>query len=267
MGIPSGFYGEVGFRERRPDFTLTRLEHARGRRLPTHAHERAYFSLLWRGGYAERFGRTQVVCSARAAWFHPPGIVHRDEIAAGGASFLVVEIGDALYRRALAEGPIAGSRHDLRGGELALAAARLSRECRDAAHASPLVIEGLVLEMLGIVARPARGEAEAPWLTRVLDRLRQDPAPRVTVAELARHEGVHPVRLARAFRRRLGVGVGEYVRALRVRQVEERLADDVPLADLALAAGFVDQSHMTREFKRVTGQTPGAVRERSRRGR
>jgi AraC-like DNA-binding protein len=33
------------------------------------------------------------------------------------------------------------------------------------------------------------------------------------------------------------------------------------LADVALAAGFADESHMTRVFKRVTGETPGECRE------
>ena len=254
------FYGDVGYREAHPDFTITRLEHPRGRRLPVHGHARAFFTLLSRGGYAERYGRTRVICRERAAWFHPPGIVHRDEIAEGGASFLVIEIGETLYRRALTAGPIAGSRHDLRGGELTLAAQRLARECRDPRRASALVVEGLVLEMLGIVARPARREGEPAWLTSVIERLNDDPARHVTVAALARDEGVHPVRLARAFRRRLGVGIGEYLRAQRVRRVESGLKGDAPLAELALAAGFVDQSHMTREFKRVTGRTPGELR-------
>ena len=264
MGVQNRFFGDVGFRDRHADFTITRLEHPHGRRLPVHGHERAYFSVLARGGYAERFGRAEVVCRERAAWFHPPGIVHRDEIAEGGASFLVVEIGEALWRRANAESRIAGSRHDLRGGELALAARRLDRECRDPHRASPLVVEGLVLEMLGIVARRAPRDAEPPWLARVVERLNAEAGRRVTLEALARDEGVHPVRLARTFRRRLGVGVGEYVRAIRVRHVEERLATTIPLADLALAAGFVDQSHMTREFRRVTGRTPGAIRRERR---
>jgi AraC-like DNA-binding protein len=38
------------------------------------------------------------------------------------------------------------------------------------------------------------------------------------------------------------------------------LQPGMPLSDVALAAGFADQSHLTRIFKRVTGMTPGAFR-------
>jgi AraC-like DNA-binding protein len=37
-------------------------------------------------------------------------------------------------------------------------------------------------------------------------------------------------------------------------------ASQQPLSDVALAAGFYDQSHMTRVFRRMTGRTPGAHR-------
>jgi AraC family transcriptional regulator len=57
------------------------------------------------------------------------------------------------------------------------------------------------------------------------------------------------------------------VRELRVRFLLERLAaSDLPLVELALAAGFSDQSHCTREFKKATGMTPAAYRRLLRAG-
>jgi AraC-like DNA-binding protein len=35
---------------------------------------------------------------------------------------------------------------------------------------------------------------------------------------------------------------------------------EIPLREVALEAGFYDQSHMTRVFRRITGRTPGAHR-------
>jgi YesN/AraC family two-component response regulator len=55
--------------------------------------------------------------------------------------------------------------------------------------------------------------------------------------------------------------VGEYLNALRIRRACRELADaGTRLADVALRAGFSDQSHFTRAFKRATGMTPGAFR-------
>ncbi len=257
------FFGQVRTTRDYGSFQLTRLRHDHGLRLPVHMHERSYFCLVEHGGYAESLARTAIEYPARSVLFHPPGIVHRDEIGPRGARFLIVEIAGDLYERAFAGTSAAASRQDLCGGELAWAADRLDRECRDPARRSPLVIEGLVLEMLGIVARGEsdQREREPAWLTRVIERLHTDFDRHLTLERLARGAGVDPVRLSRVFRRRMGVPVGEYVLRLRVSWVEARLRDpDTSLAQIAAAAGFVDQSHMTRVFRRITGRTPGNAR-------
>ena len=262
--LPSGgYYGAVRHRENHAGFALTELRHERGALLPRHTHAQAYFSLLREGGYTEWLGREEFEYTPRSVHFHPPGVIHRDAIAAGGASFLIVEIGEALFRRALDLGPIAASRQDLRGGELAQLARRLERERRDPARRSPLVLEGLVLEMLGLVAGSRGADRGRPaWLASAIERLHTEYAARLTLDELARGVGVHPQRLSRTFHRHTRMSVGEYVQQLRVRGAEARLADpDRTLAEIALEVGFADQSHMTRVFRRVTGRTPGAVRD------
>ena len=58
---------------------------------------------------------------------------------------------------------------------------------------------------------------------------------------------------------------GEYVRRLRVEIACQRLASsDMPLAEIALAAGFSDQSHFTKTFRHYNGMTPGEYRRRLR---
>ena len=72
---------------------------------------------------------------------------------------------------------------------------------------------------------------------------------------------VHPVLLARAFRTYFGTSPGRYLRRLRLDwAAAELLATQRRLADIALQAGFADQSHFTRAFRRHTGLTPGQYR-------
>ncbi|MEA2337628.1 MAG: hypothetical protein QOE82_1635, partial [Thermoanaerobaculia bacterium] len=73
--------------------------------------------------------------------------------------------------------------------------------------------------------------------------------------------GCDPSYLCRAFRRRTGCTMGEYARQLRAKKAAELIASSShSLADVALACGFSDQSHLTRLFKACYGMTPGAYR-------
>jgi AraC family transcriptional regulator len=134
-------------------------------------------------------------------------------------------------------------------------------------RSSELAAEGLVLQLLALGererSRSARGGSA--WLALVVELLREQ-TPRVpTLTELAAAAGVHPGHLARAFRRAFGTTVGEYSRSLRLEWAAARLAGDGSLAEIALEAGYADQSHFTRAFRRATGVTPGRYRELLRR--
>jgi AraC family transcriptional regulator len=81
------------------------------------------------------------------------------------------------------------------------------------------------------------------------------------VTELATTAGVHPTELACMFRAHYGESIGEYARRLRLEWAAERLAGtDIGLASLAAEAGFADQSHFTRAFRRLYGLPPGRYR-------
>ena len=81
------------------------------------------------------------------------------------------------------------------------------------------------------------------------------------LADVAREADVHPGHLARAFRQHFRMTLGSYVRTLRLEWVTtELLRSDESLASIALAAGFADQSHLTRAFKLYCGLTPQVYR-------
>ncbi len=78
---------------------------------------------------------------------------------------------------------------------------------------------------------------------------------------LAREAGVSKFYLVRLFREAEGTTPWAYVRAARIRRAQEMLRGDLPLAEIALLAGFSDQSHFSRVFREATGKTPGQYRE------
>jgi AraC family transcriptional regulator len=129
-------------------------------------------------------------------------------------------------------------------------------------HAEEL--EERAYEVLGMLkSREAPRECATPaWLTAVEDQLYADPCQPVSVRRLASELEVHPVYLARAFRRRFGCRISEYAQRLRAQHAAHLLAQTgLPLASLAVDAGFADQPHLCRVFKTHFGITPGRYRQ------
>lgn len=260
---PGSFYGRVTQKRDDDGVILSDLRHAGPRKLPRHSHELAYFCLLLDGDYAERLGRRTVAYKPLTVVFHPPGTEHHDEIGDRGGRFFSVEVGGRWLELLREYAPAPSSSFDLTGGDLAWLAVRMYREFGAGDAASQLAIQGLLLEMLAAVARaPCAAESSEPaWLAKATDLLHAEFRNSLTIGRIARQAGVHPCHLTRVFRQFKRQGVGEYVHRLRVQFACRQLADPgVGLADLALSAGFSDQSHFNRVFKQLTGMTPGAFR-------
>lgn len=243
--------------------TLAESEYAPGRRLDRHAHAHPFFSLLVRGSFRERLEHGQRECVPTSLVFYPEHEPHEEAFGPLGGRAFHVEMGGPWLGRMKAEGMgyASGSVETLTG-RLNLLMTRLYVWFL---MAGPHVAaEEIVLEMLADVsACEALGhESQAPdWLGRVRDILHVRYRETVAMAELADIAGVHPVHLARVFRRHHGCTVGSYVRTLRIEHARMALADaSRSISSIALATGFSDQAHLTRHFKAQIGVPPGTYR-------
>jgi AraC family transcriptional regulator len=135
---------------------------------------------------------------------------------------------------------------------------------------SALALEGMALELIVEALRDGdcSPERTSPkWLEQAKQILEASFADPPTLQELGKAVGVHPVHLARVFRKFQRCTVGEYVRRLRVEHARRQmLASDIPLVEVALSCGFADHTHFSRSFRRVTGMTPTEFRQLMRRG-
>ena len=81
-----------------------------------------------------------------------------------------------------------------------------------------------------------------------------------SVELLASEAGLSPAHFARAFRETFGLPPHRYLLHLRLERARRMLdAENAVLSDVAQRAGFADQAHFTRFFKREYGVTPGTV--------
>ena len=102
-----------------------------------------------------------------------------------------------------------------------------TRESRSPDSFSPLAAEALALEIISEATRNAFKEDKCgtpSWLVQAIELLHETLPDNLTVERIANVVGVHPVHLARVFRRRYGCSIGEYARNWRVEVASRQLA-------------------------------------------
>jgi AraC-like DNA-binding protein len=98
-------------------------------------------------------------------------------------------------------------------------------------------------------------------LQQVLDYIHTHLDRDLSLAELAEFINISPTYFASLFKQAAGVSPHQYVIQQRVERAKTMLAKtDLAIADIALQVGFSSQSHLTQQFKRITGMTPKQIR-------
>jgi AraC family transcriptional regulator len=231
--------------------------------LQRHRHERACVAVMLQGSFTLTLTGRAHHCPPSAVFTEPLGEPHANHMGLRGAHVIVVQPDPTRTELLRPFARFLDSPTHRNDGGMAARAARLARELDAVDDLSPLAAEGLVLEMLVSLARldPERGGRPPTWLLRAQELLHDRFTEPLRPSEVARAVEVHPAHLARAFRTHFKVSMGSYMRRLRLDWAAGELAHSgASLAAVALSAGFADQSHFTRAFKRYSGLTPKAYR-------
>jgi AraC family transcriptional regulator len=252
MGVAGIEAGTVESRRQRVGGEeISEVVFAPGRHLPWHAHPHGCLAVVTWGGVRKRFRRADEDAPGGTVIEMPPAESHEDLFGAEGARIVVLESDDA------------GSGPPLcfRDWRATVIAHEVSRELARPDAFTSLALEGLALELRAAAGRGREDAGREPRLAAVREMLAADLSSPPSLAAVAEEVGLHPSHLARVFRAHHGESIGEYGRRLRLEWVAARLAcSDEGIASIAARAGFADQSHLTREFRRRFGVTPGRYR-------
>jgi AraC family transcriptional regulator len=225
-----------------------------------HTHHDAHFILVTGGRYVSAAGRAPATGDTVLV-YNPPGITHRDHFERGRGSFFAVSIKPGAAAAALAELSAPDEPFYLAAARQRGIAMRIAAAC--ALGAESLSLEALALELLGSIDRRTQpqGTGAPAWLAAALELLHDCYREDLTISQIAADVGVHSVYLARTFRRQFGCTPGQFARFRRLeRSLALLMGTRLPLADVALASGFADQSHFTRVFTGCFGLPPGEYR-------
>lgn len=225
--------------------TVTVVRYAPFQELRRHAHGEEGLTVVLHGTFLEEAQHRTMVAGVGAVATRPYGLSHTNRFGPHGAVILAVipdgdRFGDPIREWRWQERPTAFR-----------AALRLIARAEDA-----------LPELLSALGSAPRRDIT---LARRIRELLDDAEERPSISALARRLHVHPVHLARQFRRAYGMSPREY----RTMQMVKRAAEAIvgtraALSRIAHEQGFADQSHMCRAFRGVTGWSPSRLRSNSR---
>jgi AraC-like DNA-binding protein len=224
-------------------------------RVPEHAHDWPLLSLFVMGSYSNQTEIGEQFVAGPSAVFYAAGAAHRNTAGPDGFEQIEIEFDPAWLRPVgLPNRPVVrwtGGRMGAEARAIALLCSRGGVSGQSLRDALQRFLRAASLDV------PARRPG---WLDQVTRQLREDPARRIS--ELAHAAGLHPSWLGVAYRQAVGEGLTNTAARLRVEYATRLLRETgLPFAEIAVAAGFCDQSHMIRTFRRVLGRRPSTVRE------
>ena len=246
----------------RGGFKLSECVHSSAGAKPLHVHETACLCFVTRGSFIEGIRGRAYTLSPFEALLRPAREPHWDEYGSKPMTMISIEVSEPRLGEIRERTGLFSTPHLGEGGISRRLARRVHETFRmEAAAPTDLMLEGLLLELLASLApRPLEPGGEHAFL-RAVEFIRSNFARSFTVDDVAAAARVHPAQLARLFRAHAQCSVGDYLRSIRVEHAKDLLgADSLPLAEVALRAGFCDQSHLTRVFRDRAHVTPAAYR-------
>ena len=256
--------GEVVRSGSEPGFRYAEIVYDMGISQPNHSHRSAFFALSLDGQYWEEVGGKVFECTPHTVIFHPPAVDHAVTVVISTSRCFLLELDTAEIADRYQVRPSATVVH-AHGGPMAAALQEIYDEVRVRDDCSPLAVQGLLLQLLAGASRSAveLDYASHQTLTQVGNVLRDRFRERLTLEDIASSVGGSPTRVSRLFRTAHRRTIADEQRRLRIEYACQRMHDRATsLAEIAREAGFADQAHFSRAFKRVTGMTPARYRRK-----
>jgi len=247
-----------------PLLTLHIARYPSGLNQPPHAHDALHLSLVLQGAVIESIAGESRVVGPMSVVSKDPGVVHADRWGESGAVMARLSITGQGLKDLAGDGRFDRTWSWTEDMQVAAPFLRLVSRARVSDSGLPSD-DTDVADLVGALTRgdegPGRGEPPA-WLREAMALIREGWRPGLSVADVARHAGVHPVYLARSVRRWYGTSVGAELRRMRMRQATERLANGArPVSQVAHETGFADEPHLCRSLREASSFTPRHFRQ------
>lgn len=238
------------------------------RQFPRHAHDGYGLGLLDSGAHRtwSPIGHVEAV-AGDVITINPEEMHDGAPVRGGARQWRMIYLEPTIVANGLSDETnhqLEIARPIIRDSELRQQVERLFDSLTDQVH-EPLAVEEDIVRVLALVvrrhsARTFSPQSASPAIARARQWLDEAPSASISLSDLAAAAGVSRFQLVRGFAKEVGVTPYAYLMQRRVRSARGLIASGRSLGEAALAAGFADQSHMTRAFVRQLGVTPARYR-------
>lgn len=257
------FFGETNRRITLNGLTITDTVYTH-EKVDWHYHQSPYFTFILQGNVLETNRKETYHCSSGKLLFHNWDDAHYNIKPPGFTRGFHIELEPSwLDQLDVNTNDIQGS-FAVKNPEVTFIFYKLFKESLCPNTVSQLAVDDLLLTAItNLNSQSNIHKRTAPaWVKPLRDFLHEEAPENISLSQLAELFGIHPVHLSRYFPRFFKCTLGEYIRKLKVEKSLVLLStEEMSLAEIALEAGFTDQSHLNRCFKENVGTTPLVFRK------
>jgi AraC family transcriptional regulator len=214
------------------------------------------------GTFRETVGSIQKRCEPNSIVIRPAGEFHTNEYGPEGSHCLIIEILPQRLKMLSDLTPVLNRSAHWESRWLPPQIQRFYREFGMSDTAALFALDCILLETLSRLSHNGTSSKVPSWLQKANEYIHDQFREALKLYKVAEELGVHPAHLSKAFRKYFYITPAEMLRNLRLDfAASELVSTKTPLADISLSAGFYDQSHFVKAFKRRYGRTPSQYRK------
>lgn len=226
-----------------------------------HYHENSHITLILQGGNREQRRNREFESVPGEIVFYASGELHRNLNTKHPSRNINVEIANDFfshYNLDIAELKTTTSNN----ANAKFALLKAYQECLTNDETSQTTIHGLLLNLIATTAGVKTESFNPKWVGLVTDILNDRWNENISLDELAKLIGVHPVTISKLFPKYFQCTLGEYIRKIRIDKATILIRNSqLSLTDIGYQCGFFDQSHFIRVFKLTTGFLPNRYKK------
>ncbi len=255
---PGQYFGDQLVQRRTDGICLTLCRYRSGQKLPKHAHQNPGFFFLLSGDHYETYEGGAWIQPESSLLYHGYDSPHATDIGPKG----MVGLNIAFDRKWIDDSHLPDVQS--KNGwllEKPIAKEHALRLLAGLSGAGTSDVENSGVELIGLIdgCQGSLDRKPPAWLKKVREKIDAEYKQQLSLTKCAIEVGVHPVYLARAFRKQFGCTFTSYLHQVRMLQVLSLAASGRTFGDAAAECGFCDQAYLSRVVKARLGLPPSAL--------